>query len=190
MFFWLWIWIGVMLVGCWVFVPGCYASVGRQPVGQLMIGTEGGGVVFRAIKYGWPIQEEANRYRGWYFHAGQEAPICDVPFKPFIDGDLGDLDRASGWGLEFDEGLLSNIEKAKIWIFLWRWKLPYWMVLPVFFLDPLLWTWRWLRKQVHRPRPGHCHNCGYDLRATPYRCPECGTAVPPPALPSGQQANR
>jgi hypothetical protein len=41
---------------------------------------------------------------------------------------------------------------------------------------PSVWLMRKVRERG-RERAGHCHVCGYDLRATPDRCPECGAAT-------------
>jgi len=53
---------------------------------------------------------------------------------------------------------------------------PDWAVIAVLLLPMGLWAgigWR----QRRRAKAGHCANCGYDLRATPEKCPECGRAV-------------
>ena len=43
---------------------------------------------------------------------------------------------------------------------------------------PVWWAWH-ARRQRRRNREGCCANCGYDLRETKGRCPECGTEVMP-----------
>jgi hypothetical protein len=56
-----------------------------------------------------------------------------------------------------------------------------WLGLPLL-ASAVLPTW-WLvrhRKLRRESRKGTCHICGYDLRASQDRCPECGTPIPPP----------
>jgi hypothetical protein len=37
------------------------------------------------------------------------------------------------------------------------------------------------RRLNYRAKFGHCLSCGYDLRQSKEKCPECGTAIPTPA---------
>jgi hypothetical protein len=50
---------------------------------------------------------------------------------------------------------------------------PHWFWVAAFALPPVLRLLAWRRRR-RRVRLGHCPACGYDLRASTGRCPECG----------------
>jgi hypothetical protein len=58
----------------------------------------------------------------------------------------------------------------------YRVRVPFWCILALV-LIPIGVR---IRRGRHQIAPGLCPACGYDLRATPDRCPECGATPPPP----------
>jgi hypothetical protein len=57
-------------------------------------------------------------------------------------------------------------------------RVKYWFLMLLAGIVPGWTVFRWQRRRQRR-RNGRCVECGYDLRATADRCPECNTPIPP-----------
>jgi hypothetical protein len=102
----------------------------------------------------------SRRTDSWEF----SAELPSDPYEPFPESILPDGPPESGFYAfvhwkEKDEHLIEL-------------EVPLYALTLAFALLPGYRVWRRFR----RPRAGNCQTCGYDLRATPGRCPECGTA--------------
>ena len=73
-----------------------------------------------------------------------------------------------------DEFVVTTVYRAAF--------VPYWLLAVAFTILPGL-LLRRQRKQ-RQLRMGLCPTCGYDLRATPQRCPECGRVTAQEARPT------
>ncbi|MGA2499839.1 MAG: hypothetical protein ABSH20_19045 [Tepidisphaeraceae bacterium] len=67
----------------------------------------------------------------------------------------------------------TDIAGGGRWCILW---IPQWLPVGLLSIWPAT-RLRTLVRRWRRHRKGQCLECGYDLRATPERCPECGKVV-------------
>jgi hypothetical protein len=108
-----------------------------------------------ADRHSYGVATEAGEVIGFLQREGAE----------YCDGDPGDVlfDR---WGFRYYRITSGGMRRLNL-------VLPYWAIASVAAVLPLAWGGRRVRDRGRR-RTGRCVACGYDLRATPDRCPECG----------------
>jgi hypothetical protein len=73
------------------------------------------------------------------------------------------------WFSNFRDGLLPAARGGVVVV------VRYWVLCLIFSIWPAVVGVRWWKRK--RKRPGMCRKCGYDLRASPERCPECGEVM-------------
>jgi hypothetical protein len=128
----------------------------------------------RTANDGWPRYQRMGAYTAPHY-AVAYGPVR--PGDAFVDWELGD----AGWYTVRNVNGVRSVTGVA----------PFWCIALATALPPLSWLGVRLRSHVRQRRerrPGLCPSCGYDLRATPDRCPECGRAAaqrtnPPVAHP-------
>ena len=154
-----------------------HSSSGGGHADLIQLASSRGRLKLRVDRWNVFIDRSASRLRGaeGLDHNAYPPVDLDVP-----DNRLGQTAERFGFGLEAysmeSEGLDFFDHASGISILF-----PSWFLALLFALLPALRLRRWriIRRRKRRIALGQCENCGYDLRATPLRCPECGMVVDP-----------
>jgi hypothetical protein len=163
--------LGLLLAALWV------NSYRRQEVvgwsggtRAYNVGVTGGSVALRRVTIAGSNGAVSFGDTGWYHNRSRATPMapafqprsCDIywslgPFN-FLRGGQGSGDGFAGaaWRISGHELIV-----------------PFWFVAILLGAVFALLT----RLTRAKPMPGCCATCGYDLRASPERCPECGAVA-------------
>jgi len=155
------LWVRSYQVGDWLTWRPFYDDPRFHQLGEGVLWTGSGHVAVGKIAYADELrswdQKRPDVTWAWGSIAGQVDPAdlpTSVPSKHW-----------AGFGISGREMATHAHE--------WRWLVwfPLWLPACLFAAVPALRLYRRVRR---RYAAGHCPRCGYDLRATPDRCPECG----------------
>ncbi len=111
--------------------------------------------------------------RGWFY--GSQSSAADDNSRFLGQGDADRLVPVSYYNFTWPTrgGPFDGVRERVLLV-------PYWFLLAVTGTLPIVhFLSRRRRRRAARAAAGLCPACGYDLRATPDRCPECGTLTNP-----------
>jgi len=145
----------------WAFLPWAGDLAGAR---RLKLDLDSGG---GQLGVSWKVWSEADRL---WLAAGGGIGAQDFYHKTFdeVPREYARLGRATVWnriGFKFYSGPTHTDVCV-----------PYWAVALGTAILPGVWWAKWKRRR-NRVQAGCCVACGYDLRASSGRCPECGKSI-------------
>ena len=144
-----------------------------------------------AVRFDPPMYVRGMSVKAATYSMDREADVraaVEVSFgNPCMELPVGPAE--AGFSAGANDRHLGSFPEASLRVRRWYARVPYWAVtLAMLVLPGGVVLRAVIRRHRHRRGAGFCSACGYDLRASKDRCPECGTLVPSSANQLGGSA--